>query len=322
MRKKPILIRKAKKIKKTWLKIPETVRIALVVFSFAFPSWIILAILIRKYLSIFGEGLLIEFFGMVLDILVIGIIILWWNENREKKRHIQRWQDEIDDFRGWESEEAMFRIVGNIKRLNKKGINKINLNRCYLKKAQLHKNQLQESNLEYIKLQNAILSSVNLKGAYLKSAYLTNAILIDNNFEEAFLKKSNFEGATSTQCNFNNAIFRSAHFTNFRCVLTSFKKADFLWAYLKNASFFSADFKEACFRKATLEGASFFNCNFESVDFSYSDLRHIKNLAIEQLSTVKTLYKASLDPNLKKKIKKSYPHLLEEPGMKLKNEAK
>ena len=40
----------------------------------------------------------------------------------EKRRNIKRWQEEIDDFRGWNSEEAKFRIVGNIKRLNRNGI--------------------------------------------------------------------------------------------------------------------------------------------------------------------------------------------------------
>jgi hypothetical protein len=38
-----------------------------------------------------------------------------------------------------------------------------------------------------------------------------------------------------------------------------------------------------------------------------------KNLTIKQLSKVKTLYKAKLDPELMEQVKKCCPHLLEEP---------
>jgi hypothetical protein len=39
----------------------------------------------------------------------------------------------------------------------------------------------------------------------------------------------------------------------------------------------------------------------------------VKNLSIKQLSEARTLYKAELDPELKKQVRKKYPHLLEEP---------
>ncbi|MDB4444013.1 hypothetical protein N9174_01585 [bacterium] len=39
-------------------------------------------------------------------------------------------------------------------------------------------------------------------------------------------------------------------------------------------------------------------------------------LTIEQLSEVKTLYKAELDPELQKMIRKEYSHLLEKPKEK------
>jgi hypothetical protein len=38
-----------------------------------------------------------------------------------------------------------------------------------------------------------------------------------------------------------------------------------------------------------------------------------KNLTIQQLSKVKTLYKAKLDPELMEQVKKNCPHLLEKP---------
>jgi hypothetical protein len=41
----------------------------------------------------------------------------------------------------------------------------------------------------------------------------------------------------------------------------------------------------------------------------------VKNLSINKLSKVKTLYKAKLDPELIEQVKDKYPHLLEEPKL-------
>jgi hypothetical protein len=44
-----------------------------------------------------------------------------------------------------------------------------------------------------------------------------------------------------------------------------------------------------------------------------ANLTGTRYLTIEQLSTVKTLYKAILDAPLREQIEQRYPHLLEEP---------
>jgi hypothetical protein len=46
----------------------------------------------------------------------------------------------------------------------------------------------------------------------------------------------------------------------------------------------------------------------------------VLGLNIEQLSKVETLYKAKLDPELKKQVKDKYPHLLKKPNLKNKSE--
>jgi hypothetical protein len=39
----------------------------------------------------------------------------------------------------------------------------------------------------------------------------------------------------------------------------------------------------------------------------------VKNLSVNELSKVETLYNAELDPELIEQVKDEYPHLLEEP---------
>ena len=46
-----------------------------------------------------------------------------------------------------------------------------------------------------------------------------------------------------------------------------------------------------------------------------TDLSEVLGLSIERLSTVKTLYKAKLGPELIEQVKDEYPHLLEEPKL-------
>jgi uncharacterized protein YjbI with pentapeptide repeats len=48
-------------------------------------------------------------------------------------------------------------------------------------------------------------------------------------------------------------------------------------------------------------------------DLSDANLTQVKNLSLNKLSKVKTLYKAKLDPELIEQVKDKYPHLLKKP---------
>ena len=72
----------------------------------------------------FGEinqGIYIEAWGTVFDILLIGIILTFFTFVRDRTERIKRYLEEIDDFKKWDSEEARLRIAGNIRRLMKLG---------------------------------------------------------------------------------------------------------------------------------------------------------------------------------------------------------
>jgi hypothetical protein len=53
--------------------------------------------------------------------------------------------------------------------------------------------------------------------------------------------------------------------------------------------------------------------NFKGADLSETSLMGAKNLFLEQLSNVKTLYKAQLNDELEEQVNEKYPHLLEKP---------
>jgi BTB/POZ domain-containing protein KCTD9 len=159
----------------------------------------------------FLKNILVEAHGMLLDILVIGIFILWLNRKGEKRLENRRYQEEIDDFREWKSDEAGYRIAGNIRRLNRNGITNIRLEGCHLVKvnlsyANLSRANLFNANLSGAKLGDANLSRAqlsvadlnlraNLSGAYLSGADLSYAILLGANLSGDNLSGTNLSDA-------------------------------------------------------------------------------------------------------------------------------
>src|ERR1700755_957055 len=115
----------------------------------------------------FIPQILAEAHGMIFDIAVIGILIFWLNHSGEIRRRIRTYKDEIDDFRLWESEEAAFRTVGNIKRLNRHKIHDVNLVNCYLPRTNLNYANLAGSNLNSANVSQSTLIEANLENARL-----------------------------------------------------------------------------------------------------------------------------------------------------------
>lgn len=135
-----------------------------VIFIIAFLIVLAVGLIIHYYYGgqIDWKGIYIEATGMLLDIIFLGIIWAILEFRRSKKIEINRYKNEIDDFRKWKSEEAMYRIVGNIKRLNKLKFYDIDLSFCYLRNAELW-NIRCSGNLSSANLRNAKLAGSDLR---------------------------------------------------------------------------------------------------------------------------------------------------------------
>lgn len=229
----------------------------------------------------FIQQVLAEAHGMIFDIAVIGILLFWLNQNGDRRQRIRTYKDEIDDFRLWESEEAAFRTVGNIKRLNRHKIHEINLVNCYLPRT----------NLNY----------ANLSGSNLNSANVSQSSLIESNLENARLNQTNFENSNLNQANLSGAYASGANFKDSFLI-----KGRFEGAFLIKANFNNAFLMEANLQNCYVMGA-----DFENASLYKADLRGAKGLSIEQLSKVKTLYLARFDDELLEQIKTSLPTLVD-----------
>ena len=244
---------------------------------------IVLGLSMPYYLNDFHDfygQVLSEAHGMIFDIAVIGILILWLNKSGEKRQRIKTYKDEIDDFRLWKSEEAAFRTVGNIKRLNLHKIYDLNLVNCYLAKT----------NLNY-----AILKEANLN-----SAEVSGSQLIECDFQNARLNQTNFESSTLNQANLSHAYASGANFQDSFLIKTNLEKAYFI----------KANFTRSFLMEANLNGAYLTGADFTGANLYKADLRNAVGLTVEQLETARTLYLAQLDPELLEEVQKRHPQLV------------
>ncbi len=248
--------------------------VTILVLSISFPYYL-------RDFDAFIPQVLAEAHGMIFDIAVIGILIFWLNQNGERRQRIRTYKDEIDDFRLWESEEAAFRTVGNIKRLNRHKIHEINLVNCYLPRT----------NLNY----------VNLSGSNLNSANVSQSSLIESNLENARLNQTNFENSNLNQANLSASYASGANFKDSFLI-----KSNFEGAFLIKANFNNAFLMEANLQNCYVMGA-----DFENASLYKADLRGAKGLTVEQLSKVKTLYLAKFDEEILQQIKTSLPELVD-----------
>ena len=92
------------------------------------------------------------------------------------------------------------------------------------------------------------------------------------------------------------------------------QRPDFIEANLKGANLREAYLEKANLEEANLKKANLREANLSEAHLEKANLRGATNLTIDQLSTVKTLYKVvGLDSTLFEQVSENYPHLLEKP---------
>jgi len=194
-------------------------------FLLAALLWSGVMYFVNNHYQITWEEIFVEADGMVFDLIVFGVVLTIYeayreikekNERtvRERNEKIERLHEEIDDYRGWDEKEAMYRIVGAIRRLNKLGVSNINLSSCYLVLAQLDNVNLQNANLSHANLYGAKFHNAHLEGAELRGANL-NAIHLDNShLNGAILRGANMNGAHLWQACLEGANLDSADLFN------------------------------------------------------------------------------------------------------------
>lgn len=194
------------------------------------------------------KDIIVEANGMVFDLILLGVLLTFFEAWREKKDKIERLREEIEDYRKWDEKEAMYRIEGAIKRLLRLGVylSDIDLRDCYLSEKFFEKAISEGVNLRGIILKKAFFDStdlqrVNLQWVKFQKVHFRGANLQAADFRGAFLEEVEFEGANLCEANFQAAVL---------------EKVDFQRANLQGAFFEITNLHDTNFQGANLQGAS------------------------------------------------------------------
>ena len=124
----------------------------------------------------FLYGVLVEAHGLLFELAVLGILIVWLNQRGQAVRERVALHDEIETYRYWISDESQYRTVGCIRILNSMGVSVFDLRSCkHLKGANLYGVDLSGSILVGADLSGANLADVKLDDADLTGVDMTNA---------------------------------------------------------------------------------------------------------------------------------------------------
>jgi uncharacterized protein YjbI with pentapeptide repeats/Ca2+/Na+ antiporter len=204
---------------------------------------------------------------------------------------------------------------GEQQRLN---LAKMDLRGTYLRDAQLQgavltNAQLQKAVLRDAQLQGADLRGARLQGADLTNAQLQKAVLRDARLQGADLTNAQLQKADLRGARLQGAVLRGARLEGARLGQARLQKAHLGGAQLEGADLGQADLQGTDLGGAQLQGANLEYAQLQGANLQRAQLEGAKGLTVKQLSTVKTLYKAHLNPLSLKQIQQQSPHLLEEP---------
>lgn len=199
---------------------------------------VVLLIIIFGYIKLdsnsYYEGLRVEAGGFVLDIILFGFVLGFYDYIKSKKQKIDKYKEEIDDYRGWDEKEAGFRVFGTIKRLIKLGELNLDISFCYFEDIRFFKNIFETFNFYTFSLTGAIFKNCklnscdfsnipnngkteNAKEYYaIRPAYIEfiNCDMTGSLFSGNVYNLFKFDNCTLIGSDFNNSKFDNSMFIN------------------------------------------------------------------------------------------------------------
>lgn len=225
------------------------------------------------YNRTFWEGFLVELHGIVFELTIIGVLIVWLDSRRNKSGHISRLKEDLQDYSTLDSPETNVKKLGHIKRLNEHNVKEIDVLNLVLNDMIINRVSIERSRLIGLEAVNSSIVNSEFKSMRMRSSNFTGGTIKSTRFDNCDLLKSKFVKATCRGVDFTNSSLERAEFTN---------------ADLQSSNFSGCDVRETLFDGANLKHASF---------------RNAKHLTPEILSKAKNLDYVKVDDATLDKLK-------------------
>lgn len=244
--------------------VDSKLNLALFIFSIAF-----IGILIFHYIispledpKSFAEGVLTETVGMLFDILILLVFISYIEQKAEKKRRIERYKEELNDYKGWNEKEAVYRVVGIVRRLQKEKEYNLDLSGYYLNSASLQK----------LNLSDSFFRDSYLKGAFIEDCNFNNSSILESNLKEIYITHSDFSNSSIIHSELQKSNIRYSKFSNLDFAGSNLSNSNFSDSNFEHAEFINCNLGKTKFRNANLKGANFATASLIEADFTRANL--------------------------------------------------
>lgn len=202
------------------------------------------ATILGLYNKDFWENFLVEMHGIVFEISIIGVLIVWLDSKRGKFGDIKRLIEDLDDYATLDFPEINVKKLGHIKRLNEHGVKSIDVQNLVLNGIKIKGVNVEGNRLIGLKIVNGSVLGSTFKCIKMRSSDFQKSTIKNTTFESCELLKSKFMESRCKGVDFSNSSLERADFTN---------------ADLQSSIFNGCDVRETKFEGANLKHVSFHN---------------------------------------------------------------
>jgi BTB/POZ domain-containing protein KCTD9 len=205
----------------------------------------------------FFENLLVEIHGGILDLLIVGVILYWFDKRRNKKETKKKAEKTLDYLRFYNGSEASFLFYGALRELLSLGVNSVTIS---------------NGNLSNLKIKD-----LNLISSKLIAVNFSNSTLTNSKFTDCDLEASQFIDTKFKNVNFENVNIERAKFINSKLNAMDFTKS----------SIISADFKNSELKSSIFKGVDCSNVSFKGSNLRSANFIGAKNITKEMIREAK-----------------------------------
>lgn len=261
---------------------------------------LVLSLLWRGYHG-FGnieQGIYIEAWGAVFDILIVGVILTLFAMGQNRAERIERYLEEISDFKKWDSEEAQFRIAGNIRRLATLGNTDIDFSGIVLRDFSFPGQDI--NSLKGATFSRGLNFTLSKNSTRLENVDFTNLDCSEVVFSMNTGKFAGL-GLIGKNLGFFGTKLNGACFDGAKLSWTDYEAEEADWyvdhgEYEDGTPITKQEYFPA-FADANLKG-----CSFRYVEFDHADFRDANNILEADFSGAKGLESCFFDDDVRKQI--------------------
>lgn len=143
------------------------------------------------------NGILGNLNGTVVEFFLLGVIFVALNQISSRAKSLRDYQNTIDDFKNWQSEEAYIRIISAVKRMNALKGTGIDISGIYFSSVELKDLKLVKGDFSNSKMIKCTITSV----------YFSRCNLKNGRYKDVSFKNCKFPKTDLAQCIFVNCKF-------------------------------------------------------------------------------------------------------------------